>query len=74
MCRALVEDERYDAELRLNDLIAALGDADAAALKVESSSGVPAGFTELGVLLNAALKRFDAFLAPLPESPTALDD
>jgi hypothetical protein len=73
LCRGLEEGERYDSERRLNSLIAALGDADSAALKLGDSKSVPAGFTTLGLLLDTSLKRFDDFLANLPASPTALD-
>ena len=73
LCRALEEEGRYESEERLNALLAALGDADKAALTQGGSKSVPAGFTDVGLLLDSALKRFDAFLDNLPPKPSAFD-
>jgi len=77
ICRALVEDERYDAEQRLKVFIATLDDVDAAALKepedLQGSVGTIAEFTQAGFYLARALKELDSFLDNLPASPTALN-
>ncbi|KAL1521004.1 hypothetical protein AB1Y20_022561 [Prymnesium parvum] len=73
LCRALEEEERYEAELRLNALIAALGDVDSAALRASQAKGVPAEFTQLGILLDNAIRRLDEFLKSLPDVPTAVE-
>ena len=66
-CRALNEEERYDAEYRLNELLLLLDDLDVSALR---ASSLPPGFT-LSLLLSGVLKRFDEFLSGLPETASA---
>jgi hypothetical protein len=73
VCASLAEEERYDSEFRLKELIAALGDLDTESLRTASSAQAetPLAFTTAGLLLDTALKRFDAFLGGVPTSPTA---
>eukprot|EP00967_Tisochrysis_lutea_P137161 scaffold245696_cov30-Tisochrysis_lutea.AAC.1 len=71
ICRALDEEKRYDSEFQLNEAMAALDEVDREAL-VSKDSGVAPGFGRTALLLDRALASIDAFLAALPEAPTAV--
>ena len=65
-CRALNEEERYDAEYRLNELLLLLDDLDVSALRASRCRRFHAVAASSGVL-----KRFDEFLSGLPEKASA---
>jgi len=72
ICRALEEDERYEQEYKLNEVMSALDDVDVAALRESGQSrAVAPGFSESTILLDRAIARLDDFLRTLPSSPPA---
>jgi len=71
VCRALDEERRYDSEFELNEAMAALDEVDREAL-ISSEPGVAPGFRRTSLLLERALRNIDAFLAALPDQPTAV--
>jgi len=70
VCRALEEEARYDSEFLLNEVMAALDEVDRESLGSNDADAAP-GFGRASLSLDGAMKRLDAFLAALPDQPTA---
>lgn len=67
LCRALEADLRYELELQLNEVLAALDDVDVVALQQKAQPAIVApGFGQARLLLDSALVLFDKFLGDLP--------